>query len=556
MLTGQEFKHTVTTTVTAEKQSIVNATTLTENGEVIIDSSHKVNIPLGAKYEIEVTGDINGGSIVRNFNVLNNLLGDDVFTFKDSNGATDTDLTQFTAKYDDNLMQFSGTAAVNALIRVMFENGSSKTTMSDSLGVWTLDIESSDLANGLNNIVLFSGTRNDQVVVINITVDEPVVPFNPEFTYQVNSTGSTISGTAEDTRSLVKLKFGQVIQTVLVAPDKTWKYDLVSPLAHGASFDIYVEYGEESSLIETYKFYKNTSLLDSVKGQFVSGLSEPNANIQVETTKYPILIAVANAAGEWIVDFPQGLSTGETVKVTINGVLISAVIYMGDPDVTYILTVNAVDSTTLNGTGRPSDDLTITLGSGGSMSAIVDPAGTWSATLNTPLVGGEQITVISENGQSVVETFVSVYTAYISNDGLTVFGTSNETQISITLPGKSEQQLPVVNGEWSITLDSALNANDLVTVRSSESEKTLQFIGIQAFTAELSAEKDKVTGTTDAGVNAVIRIVFDDNQVIEKAVSGGVYELALGRVLAVGQVIVVACTNEHGVQSAISIDVE
>ena len=56
---GQEFTHTVTTTVTDTNQSILNSTQLTENGAIVINSSHEVNIPLGAKYNIEVTGDIN-----------------------------------------------------------------------------------------------------------------------------------------------------------------------------------------------------------------------------------------------------------------------------------------------------------------------------------------------------------------------------------------------------------------------------------------------------------------------------------------------------------------
>lgn len=556
---GQEFTHTVTTTITDVKQSIVNETQLTENGEVIINSTHAVNIPLGKKYEIEVSGDINGGSISRNLNVLNNLLGDNVFTFKDGNKATDTDLVQFTAAYSGDLMQFSGTAIINSLVRVVFEDGSSKTTLADSLGAWTFDIEPADLDYGLNNIVLLNGTRSDQIKVINITVDEPITPFNPEFTYLVNSAGTSISGTVEDGRAIVKLQFGQVTQTVLVGPDKTWKYDLVTPLVHGAGFSVYVEYDQESSDIQTYTFYKSTAILDGAKGQFISGLSAPGSNIQVSTTKYQTLVAVPSLTGEWFVDFPQGLSDGETVTVTINDQVIAAIIYMGEPDVTYLLTANVVDSTTLNGTGRPGDDLTITLSLGGSASAIIDSEGNWSVTLNTPMADGEQITIIAENGQSInaqyVAPFTAVYTAYIGNDGLTVFGTSNEAQISITLPGKPEQQLPVVSGEWSITLDSALNASDLVQVTSSQGSKTLQFIGIQAFTAELSAEKDKITGSTDAGVNATIRVVFGDNTVVEKAVSGGAYDLSLGRVLVVGEVIVVACVNEHGVRSSLQIDI-
>jgi hypothetical protein len=106
-----------------------------------------------------------------------------------------------------------------------------------------------------------------------------------------------------------------------------------------------------------------------------------------------------------------------------------------------------------------------------------------------------------------------------------------------------------------MTLDTALEAGQLVMVRSGQSSKTLQFIGIQAFTAELSAANDKITGSTDAGVNATIRVVFGDNAMIEKAVSGGAYDLSLGRVLEVGEVIVVACVNEHGVRSSLQIDV-
>lgn len=559
MKIGQEFKHSVTTTVTSENQSIVNATTLTENGAVIINSSHEVNIPLGATYEIDVTGDINGRSIVRNLNVLNNLLGDDVFTFKDSNGATDTDLTHFTAAYDADLMQFSGTAGINALVRVMFEDGSSKTGLADSLGAWKVDIESSDLEYGLNSIVLFTGTRSDQVKVISIKVDEPVIPFDPAFTYQVNAAGTVISGTAQDNRALVKLRFGQVTQTALVNPDKTWQYELVTPLSHGDSFDIYVGYLQESSAIDTHVFYKNSATLDA-KGQFVSGLCAPGSNVQVTTAKYQTVIVIPNAAGEWITYFTQGLPAGEAVVITINDEVIETLTYSGEANVIYTLTVNAVDSVTVSGTGRPGGKLTVNAGQGIPLAAIIDSLGNWTVLLNAPLVDGEQITVISDSGQDVTiyfeAPFVPVYTAYISNDGLMVFGTSNTDHILVTLPGQAEQQIAVNQGEWTMTLDAALNANDLVTVGYGDSQKTLQFIGIQAFTAELSAEKDKVTGTTDAGVNAVIRIVFDDNAVIEKPVSGGVYELALGRVLEIGQVIVVACTNEHGVQSAISIDVE
>jgi hypothetical protein len=560
MNVGQEFTHTVTTTVTDTKQSITNETQLTENGEVIIHSTHAVNIPLGATYDIEVTGDINGGSISRNFNVLNNLLGEDVFKFKDKNEATDTDLTKFTALYSEELTQFSGTAAINSLVRVVFEDGSSKTTLANSLGVWSLDMEATDLGYGVNNIVLLNGTRNDQIKVINITVDEPITPFSPEFTYQVNSAGTTISGTVEDARAMVKLQFGQVVQTVLVKSDKTWKYDLVVPLAHGASFDVYVEYGQETSDKETHAFYKATAVLDQLKGQYISGLSAPNASVQVTTLKYQTLTVIASPSGEWRLDFAQGLPYEQVVNITISGVELPHIVYIGASDITYVLTAVAFDSLHLNGTGRPGDELTIILSTLGSTGAVVDEAGNWSVTLSTAMPDGEQITVISENSQNInivfKAPFVPVYTAYISNDGLSVFGTSNADQIFVELPERAEQQISVIAGEWTMTLETALEAGDLVTVRSGQASKTLQFIGIQSFTALLSAEKDKVTGTTDAGINAVIRVVFDDNAVVEKAVSGGAYELSLGRVLSVGEVIVVACMNEHGVQSSLSIDVE
>lgn len=557
---GQEFTHTVTTTVTDTNQSILNSTQLTENGAIVINSSHEVNIPLGAKYNIEVTGDINAASISRNLNVLNNLLGDNVFTFKDGNEATDTDVVKFTAAYDAPSMELSGNAAINSLVRIVFEDGSSQTTLANSLGAWTFTIKPDDLDYGINNVVLLNGTQADQIKVINITVNEPVIVFNPGFTDQINRAGTAIAGTVEDSRAVIKLRFGQVTQTVLPKPDKTWEYQPISPLAHGTIFDVYVEYGEESSEIHPHIFYKLTASLDEVKGQYISGFCAPGANVQVITTKYNVIVAVPSVTGGWFVSFPEGLPANELVTVNVNGDVIASLTYTGEPNLTYPLTVNALNATTLKGTGRPGDELMITFVSAASASAIVDSDGNWTSSLSMPMTSGEQITVVAGNGQSISTFYIFVapipFTAYISNDGLTLSGTSAEPQVSIELPNLPAELFTVTDGNWSLTLDTPLLANDLIKITSGTAMKTLQFIGIESFTAALNELKDTITGSTDAASNATIRVIFDDNSIVEKAVTGGSYELQLDRVLVFGQVIVVSCINEHGVQTSKSINVE
>ncbi|MCK4090672.1 hypothetical protein HCY66_11405 [Acinetobacter radioresistens] len=563
---GQELTHLVKTTINANTQSIENETIFKEGEDIILHSKHEVNIPIGAVYDISISGDVNSDTLVRTLNTMNNLAGSNAFRFINENDATDIDAIKFGASYDSVLKTFTGSAPVNTTVRVVFEDGKSRTATPDSLGAWSLAITEDDLQYGGNTIILINGTRQDQIITINIERVAPVNPFNPNFTYAVNPLGTGATGTVLDARAIIKIFVNDQEYSVKPAQDKTWICLFDTPLKHLDSLSFNVEYQEITGQEEEFIFYKNSAVLDVLKGQTITGTTRPLTNVQIKTSTYDPLLTIADDSGLWTISFAHGLAQGEQVDVYFDEVKYTSFNYTGKPNVKYELTARIDSTNAISGTGKPGETITVYAGDNPVFNLTVNSEGQWSTVLEITLKHGQDVTVITPAGERIsVEYLVEAnpsepplesqgLTAYISADGSKIYGKSLYETVSIQLPGESEAILgPVTQGMWDLFLQTPLQPGDVVTISSGQAMQTVQFIEIQTFTAELNSTRDKLIGVTDLGIKATVRIVFDDNSLIEQPVTGGAYEIELGRMVDPVNAIVVSCTNEYGVTTLINI---
>jgi len=613
---GLEFKHSVTTTITAEKQTVVNETQLLDGDDVVLSTNQTVSIPVGKTYHIEAQGDINGNTIKRVLNVANNLLGTNAFSYEDTNEATDTDTVKFTAQYNAETFTFSGTAPVNSEVRIVFEDGTNAKVEPLSTGAWSHTITEDELEYGTNQIVLINGTKDTDLITIAIERERPPEPFNDEFTYVTAASGQSISGTVADSRATVNIDVDGKDYSTLPGEDLTWTVNLDPALAHNSAVSITVSYEGTTSAAKKFTHYKNSAQLDQTAGQTVTGTAEPFAPIKVTTTKYGEQNVSADAAGLWDVDFSAGLPANEAVKIEINGVALPDITYTGPADIEYTFTAIVMNATTVQGQGTPGETVTVTPSNGGDPSSVlVDQTAQWEVTLSIPLNNldtvqvstseqqitasyvffeadivtktqlegiaiagttvsvGESNTLVGDNnrwtlilpaaltpnqvitltnGQESAElTYVVPFTAYVDSEGLSVIGTSSEASVLITIDGVDQNIVVDAAGDWIYTPAQALTVGQVVTVQSGIESKVMTYTGVTAFTAELSPNKDQVTGNVDAA--AKIRVIFEDNSMVEQQVEAGVYVLDLGRVVAQGSPIVVSCIVDNTLHKAITI---
>lgn len=478
MLLGQELTHTVTTTVTAEKQHVLNTTILKDGEDVVLRTEHEVNIPIGATYNIEIEGDVNSKTIARSLNVVNNLIGNNAFSFENRTDSTDTGLAVFTANYDPETLTFSGTAPLDSTVRIVFENGNSIKLQPLSDSTWLQEIEETQLEYGLNNIVLVNGSADSQIVVINIDRLRPVEPFTPGFEFAVAANGLSISGIVEDVRATIQIQAGGLNVEVKPKADLTWTYAFANKLMHGQEVNISNIYEEEVIEEENTYFYENSAEVDQTDGSSIVGTANPLSQIEVTATGYGVLAEVADENGEWSIDLEDGLVNGTVLLVRVNGVLFMDITYTGPSNVQYGLSVKIVSDTKIEGTALPSAVVTIIAAGGQPYDVVSNELGVWSSTLTAPLTEGQTV-YVSSNGETdeVIYSTVPVvptdpvdpdapqtsdFTAIIL-DETTVQGTGDSGEmVTVTVNGTNHTTTVNADGDWSVTLPAPLIPTDVV----------------------------------------------------------------------------------------------
>ncbi|WP_322977451.1 hypothetical protein [Acinetobacter pittii] len=397
---GQELKHTVSTTITADHQTVVNETSFIDGADLILEVKHTVNLPAGATYHLESKGDINDKTIKRILNTANNLLGVQAFSFSSSNDAIDTDQAYLTAVYDAVTQTLKGTAPIDSTVRIIFEGDSSVRVLpeSDSTWLYQLDLEK-QLQFGVNKILVVDATRDSSFVVLNIEREKPVEPLKEGFTFDISQDGQTITGTAEDPRANVHIAIGQQVYQIDAANNLTWTIELPAPLLHRDIVSVFVSLNDQQSNSHEKVFYKLAAQLDQVTGQFVAGTSSPMANVVVLTSKYGELTTIANSNGEWKVDLVAGLPKDAIVEITVDNIELPQIQYIGPADIEFKLTAKIIDSLHLEGTAEAQTEVTIVAGVNTAFEVLSDAQGKWSAELTTALSDGDSVLISTASAQ-------------------------------------------------------------------------------------------------------------------------------------------------------------
>ncbi|MDC5315998.1 hypothetical protein OHW94_10950 [Acinetobacter baumannii] len=397
---SQEFKHSVTTTVNSNGQTVVNETTFTDGADLILEAKHTVNLPAGATYHLESKGDINDKTIKRILNTANNLLGVQAFSYSSSNDAIDTDQAHLTAIYDAVTQTLKGTAPIDSTVRIIFEDDSSVRVLPESNSTWVyqLDVEK-QLQFGANKILVVDATRDSSFVALNIEREKPAEPLKEGFTFDISQDGQTITGTVEDSRATVHVAIGQQLYQVVAANDLTWTIELPAPLLHRDIVSVFVSLNDQQSNSHEKVFYKLAAQLDQVTGQYVAGTSSPMANVVVLTSKYGELTTIANSDGEWKVDLVAGLPEGAIVEITVDNIEIPQIQYIGPADIEFKLTAKIIDSLHLEGTAEAQTEVTIVAGVNTAFEVLSDTQGKWSAELTTALSDGDSVLISTASAQ-------------------------------------------------------------------------------------------------------------------------------------------------------------
>lgn len=506
MLEGQELQHTVTTTVNAESQHVLNSTTLKDGDNVIFRAENEINIPLGEKYHIDIEGDVNSKTIARSLNVLNNLIGQNAFTVSNKTESTDTTLAKFTASYNPETLTFSGTAPLDSTVRIILEDGANIKTEPGSDSTWSQTIVETQLQYGLNNVVVINGAQDSDVILINIERQRPVEPFTAGMEYDIAADGMSISGTVEDIRGTINITAGAQSVDLQPADDQSWSHNFARPLDHGQEVRVTLLYQGEMVEEEITYFYQNTADLDLEAGTYISGTANPFDLISVEAEGYEDLEINANEDGEWNIDFYNGLINNSAVKVFILGELFKEIIYTGPSGSDYQLSVEIITSTTLEGAARPGLPVTIVAGSNPTFDVMPDASGQWAATLGMPLLDGQSV-YVSSNGEDAEVFYIadedgpidpiepSSFSAEVLN-ATTVQGTGDFGEF-ITVYVGGEAYNPTVNeaGNWTVNLNQPLDNLDEVTATNGLVTLDLVYVFFEA----VVVTKTQINGIAPAG---------------------------------------------------------
>lgn len=469
---GQEFTHSVTTTINSESQHVVNETTLVDGSAVILQTKQTVNLPVGATYHIETQGDINDHTVKRVLNMANNLLGVQAFSFSSANDAIDTDLAILTASYDSETHHLKGTAPIDSTVRIILEDDTSIRVLPKSDSTWTyqLDVEK-QLQFGTNKIIVVDATRDSSFLVLNIEREKPSEPLKEGFTFMVSADGTKVSGTVEDVRATVHVETGTYSLQVVTANDLTWSIDIPEPLSHQDNVSVFVSLSDQVSPSQHTVFYKDTAQLDQATGQYISGTSTPMAIVVVNTPKYGELTTTANDIGIWKVDFVAGLPADATVQISINSITLPDTTYIGPANIEFKLSAKIKDSTHLEGTAEALTQVTIIAGTNTAFDIQSDAQGKWNTLLTTALNDGDSVLVSTASAQvelqynlEIINSGITTFTAALEGtQTLTGYVDANAT-IHVAFEDNNTLDTVVTSGNFNIDLGKMLTPNEQIVV--------------------------------------------------------------------------------------------
>lgn len=499
----QILKHTVSLEASSTNQKVTNQTVLTDGGIVVVSSMNEINVPLDSIYDVAIAGDVNKQSLIRNFGLLNNLLGRDAFKFTALNESTDLASLEFSAVFDPELFVVSGTAQPDSPVLLILEDGSNKKTLADSLGAWKIILSDSDLQLGMNNLVAIGSLANQSkgTVTINYEKPLPVIPLDLDFTFDVNDPGEVITGVVQDDRVSVFIDYNGAVTEITPLADMTWSHTFAEAMTHADSLQIWVGTAEEMSVKQTYTHYIFSATISADGSGFTGTAAALSSTIVLSNTRLGTFQLTADLTGTWSYTFVEArLVNGETVTITENSVEHGTFTYT---DVTeYNLTGSISDSTTLSGTTHPLASVSVQVTAGELQQVTANMYGAWTAVLTTALTDLQTVTVSSAGETDLVLTYDDpnvanyVFTANIS-DSLTMTGTAQpDSTITVTLPDTSTVTGTTgASGEWLITLGQALSNLDSITVNNGSETITLDYV---EFTAQFISST-QIDGTALEG---------------------------------------------------------
>lgn len=469
---GQELKHTVTTIINSNHQTVINETTFTDGADLILDAKHTVNLPAGATYHLESKGDINDKTIKRVLNTANNLLGVQAFSFSSSNDAIDTDQAHLTAVYDAATETLKGTAPIDSTVRIIFEDDSAVRVLpeSDSTWVYQLDVEN-QLQFGVNKILVVDATHDSSFVTLNIEREEPVEPLKEGYTFDISNDGQRITGTVEDSRAIVNIEIGEKTYKFIASNDLIWAIDLPAPLLHQDIVKVFVSLNDQQSITQSETFYKINVQLDQAAGQFVAGTSSPMANILIKTPKYGEFTTIATADGVWRVDLIAGLPADAIVEVSIDGIALPSVTYTGPANIEYKLSAKIVDSLHLEGTAEAQTEVTIIAGVNTAFEVLSNDQGKWNTVLTSALNDGDSVLVSTASAQvelhyslDIINSGITTFTAALDGAQSVTGSVDANATIRVTFEDNSTIDTQVAPGDFTIDLGKVLTPSEPIVV--------------------------------------------------------------------------------------------
>jgi RHS repeat-associated protein len=308
----------------------------------------------------------------------------------------------------------------------------------------------------------------------------------------------------------------------------------------------------------------------------VTGSGSPGATVEAFVEGGSVGAAIANGSGTWTLALGSPLVVGQHVKArqTVGGIpsaFSADVIVVARPPAPVINTPLVDGSTSVGGTGVAGASVTVFINAGAAGSTAVGGDGTWTLTLNDPLVVGQIVTATEtvggiESNPSPPTTVVARPPAPMVNGPL-VAGATSVTGAGVggatvaLFVGNGAAGSGTVNsaGVWTVLLATSLVVGEQVTANQTVAGVTSGLsppVTVVArppaptISGPLVAGAMTVSGTGIAG--ASLEVFANGASLGTTAVGGGgTWSLPLVTALIAGQVIT-AQQTVGGVPSALS----
>ncbi|MFK3940268.1 BapA/Bap/LapF family large adhesin [Pseudomonas monteilii] len=474
-----------------------------------------------------------------------------------------------------NVRDASGTLLGSAIVGA---DGTFSVTLSSAqLNGQTLSVDQVDRA----------GNASATVEVQASDVTAPSAPTS----VSVSNDGLSVSGIGEPGATVtVRDATGAVLGTAVVAADGTFTVDLGAAQLDGQQLSLQQTdaAGNVSPVVSAFAPVgadapdAPTNLALSADGLTLSGVGQPGATVTVRGANGDVLgTATVGADGTFAVTLSAAQLNGETltaVQADATGATSPSASYTAadvtapQPPSDLLL---ASDGVTLTGTGEPGATVTVRDASGSVLgTAVVAADGTFSATLSSPQLGGQTLSVEQTdragNASASVELPVADVTApsapgnvVVAGDGLSVSGTG-EPGATVTVRDGNGAVLgtAVVAADGTFTVDLAaaqLDGQSLTLDQTdaagnvSPTTTALAPIGADAPDAPagltLSADGLTLSGTGEAGNTVTVRAA--DGTVLGTATVGadGTFAVTLSSAQLNGETLTAVQANADGATS-------